>query len=169
MEVIKGHLLKKELSNIGIIKPDSPEPIQRHALACPALPLCGLAVTEAERILPEILDRINTQLSDLRIQKTLLFRMTGCPNGCARPYMAELALVGSGLDQYQLWLGGSPNLQRLAKPFIQRMPLTSLEETLKPLFISWKNSKKEISFGDHMNELGDQNIMELLSLKDKEP
>ena len=53
--------------------------------------------------------------------------MTGCPNGCTRPYMAELALVGSGQNKYQLWLGGSKNLQRLAKPFLQRMELIDLE------------------------------------------
>ena len=64
--------------------------------------------------------------------------MTGCPNGCARPYMAELALVGSGIDQYQLWLGGTPNLQRLAKPYLQRMSIDKLELTLKPLLKSWR-------------------------------
>ena len=76
--------------------------IEKHALACPALPLCGLAITEAERILPEILRRIESMLIDLEIKKTILFRMTGCPNGCSRPYMAELALVGSGSNQYQV-------------------------------------------------------------------
>ena len=68
--------------------------------------------------------------------------MTGCPNGCARPYMAELALVGSGVDQYQLWLGGTPNLQKLARPYIQRMPLEDFEEVIKPLLINWKKKGK---------------------------
>ena len=60
--------------------------------------------------------------------------------------MAELALVGSGVNQYQLWLGGTPNLQKLAKPFLQRMSLDKLEETIAPLFISWKKSQARRSF-----------------------
>ena len=56
-------------------------------------------MTEAERFLPELLERINNQLKILEINKSILIRVTGCPNGCARPYMAELALVGSGLNQ----------------------------------------------------------------------
>ena len=154
--------VKQDLKKMGFSHPEKPSPIRRHAIACPALPLCGLAITEAERSLPSILDRIEKQLSELKIGKTILIRMTGCPNGCARPYMAELALVGSGQNQYQVWLGGSPNLDRLAKPYIERMPLEKLEVTLEPLFQSWKNSKKDISFGDHINEKSDYLIEQLL-------
>ncbi len=77
--------------------------------------------------------------------------------------MAELALVGSGVNQYQLWLGGSPNLQRLAKPFLQKMHLDHLEKTLNPLFINWRDSKKSKSFGDYIYSLNDQEIVKLLS------
>ena len=155
--------VKHDISKLGIINPENPKALTRHALACPALPLCGLALTEAERTMPEILDRINTQLNELNINQSILIRVTGCPNGCARPYMAELALVGSGKNQYQLWLGGSNNLQRIAKPFIQRMKIDNLEKTIKPLFISWKKAGPNISFGDHMMSLGDQSINDLLS------
>merc|ERR1739841_68905 len=96
----KGEI-QKSLSKIGYENLENINEIQRHALACPALPLCGLAMTEAERFLPELLNRINNQLKKLNINKSILIRVTGCPNGCARPYMAELALVGSGLNQYQ--------------------------------------------------------------------
>jgi len=96
----KGEI-QKSLSKIGYENLENINEIQRHALACPALPLCGLAMTEAERILPDVLKRIENLLLDLKIQKTILFRMTGCPNGCTRPYMAELALVGSGQNKYQ--------------------------------------------------------------------
>ncbi|WP_052043117.1 MULTISPECIES: NADPH-dependent assimilatory sulfite reductase hemoprotein subunit [Prochlorococcus] len=156
--------IKDDLRRIGISSPESPEAISRHALACPALPLCGLAITEAERALPDILQRMKVLLKEIGINKTILIRMTGCPNGCSRPYMAELALVGSGADQYQLWLGGSPNLERLAKPFLQKMTLSSLEETITPLLISWKNSKANISFGDHLIQIGEQRIQGLLSV-----
>ncbi len=155
-----------ELEKLGISDPGSPPILERHALACPALPLCGLAMTEAERSLPEILNRIYLLLTKLGISKSILIRITGCPNGCARPYMAELALVGSGLNQYQLWLGGSPNLERLAKPYLQKMKITDLEETLIPLFKAWKR-KINLSFGDYVNQLDNQTIVELLSIEAK--
>ncbi len=154
--------VKRDLIALGIEHPEAPNKLQRHAIACPALPLCGLAITEAERVLPNILTRIEHLLDRLRIEKPLLIRMTGCPNGCARPYMAELALVGSGVNQYQLWLGGTPNLQALAKPYLQRMPLEKLEATLEPLFINWRDSQYSISFGEHIQNLGDQAVLKLL-------
>ena len=151
------------LKEIGYSNLNTINEIERHALACPALPLCGLAITEAERILPEILRRIESMLIDLDIKKTILFRMTGCPNGCSRPYMAELALVGSGLNQYQVWLGGSKNLERLAKPYIQRMSLDDLEKTIKPLLMAWRESHERKDFGDFINENDDSFIIDLLN------
>ena len=88
--------------------------------------------------------------------------MTGCPNGCARPYMAELGLVGNGVNQYQLWLGGTPNLQRLARPYLEKTSLNDLESTLEPLLLSWKAAGGRRSFGDHIEKLGDQAVSELL-------
>ncbi len=155
--------VKKALINIGFTNPGTPDPLARHAMACPALPLCGLAMTEAERFLPELLERINNQLKILEINKSILIRVTGCPNGCARPYMAELALVGSGLNQYQLWLGGSTNLKRLATPYLQKMPIEELEKTLKPLFLSWKDTGTSSSLGDHVTKLGSESVMSLLT------
>ncbi len=158
----KKNEIKKALITIGYKNLNDINEIQRHALACPALPLCGLAMTEAERILPQVLTRIEKLLNDLNIKKTLLFRMTGCPNGCTRPYMAELALVGSGQNKYQLWLGGSKNLQRLAKPYLQRMELEDLEKTIKPLLECWKKSSLELDFGDFINNQNDSLISNLI-------
>ncbi len=155
--------IKKALKKIGYDNLNDINEIQRHALACPALPLCGLAMTEAERILPEVLTRIENLLNDMNIEKTILFRMTGCPNGCTRPYMAELALVGSGQNKYQLWLGGSKNLQRLAKPYLQRMELDDLEKTIQPLLELWKKSSVEKDFGDFINNQNVSLISNLLS------
>ena len=155
--------IKKALKKIGYDNLNDINEIQRHALACPALPLCGLAMTEAERILPEVLNRIENLLADMNIEKTILFRMTGCPNGCTRPYMAELALVGSGQNKYQLWLGGSKNLQRLAKPYLQRMELDDLEKTIQPLLELWKKSSAKNDFGDFINNQKESFITKLLS------
>ncbi len=155
--------IKKALKKIGYDNLNDINEIQRHALACPALPLCGLAMTEAERILPEVLTRIENLLTDMNIEKTILFRMTGCPNGCTRPYMAELALVGSGQNKYQLWLGGSKNLQRLAKPYLQRMELDDLEKTIQPLLELWKKRSAKNDFGDFINNQKESFITNLLS------
>ena len=155
--------IKKALSKIGYSNLNKINEIQRHALACPALPLCGLAMTEAERILPSVITRIDDLIKSLNINKSILLRMTGCPNGCTRPYMAELALVGSGQNKYQLWLGGSKNLQRLAKPFLQRMELDDLEKTLKPLLIYWKEHDSKSDFGDFVDSQSESLIVNLLT------
>jgi len=161
--------VRHDLAALGFENPESITKLARHAIACPALPLCGLAITEAERSLPAILSRIDSQLRQLEIDKSILIRVTGCPNGCARPYMAELGLVGSGVDRYQLWLGGTPNLQRLAKPYLQRMPIDQLETTLEPLLLSWKEAGGRRSLGDHINKLGDQAVLALLSNAEQAP
>jgi sulfite reductase (ferredoxin) len=155
--------LRDALAELGITTPEEPSLLARHAIACPALPLCGLAVTEAERILPDVLDRLDAQLRRLEIGKSILVRMTGCPNGCARPYMAELGLVGDGVNQYQLWLGGTPNLQRLAEPYLERMPLERLETTLEPLLLGWKAAGGRRSFGDYVHKLGRDSVKTLLA------
>ncbi|WP_320667600.1 NADPH-dependent assimilatory sulfite reductase hemoprotein subunit [Prochlorococcus sp. MIT 1307] len=160
---IQKSSVKRGLEVLGIEYPEKVKRLEKHALACPALPLCGLAVTEAERALPGVLNRVEALLKEMDINKSILIRMTGCPNGCARPYMAELALVGSGVGDYQLWLGGTPDLERLAKPYLQRMPITELESTLRPLLKSWKNTGASISLGEHVRNLGDQAISSLLT------
>lgn len=68
---------------------------------------------------------------------TLVVRMTGCPNGCARPYMAEMGFVGDGPNSYQLWLGGAPNQTRLAEVFEERMKIQDLERAIEPALAFW--------------------------------
>jgi sulfite reductase (ferredoxin) len=77
--------------------------------------------------------------------------------------MAELALVGSGQNKYQLWLGGSKNLQRLAKPYLQRMELDDLEKTIQPLLELWKKRSAKNDFGDFINNQKESFITNLLS------
>ena len=155
--------VKDSLEKIGIKNPDNPSIISRHAIACPALPLCGLAITEAERYLPKLIKRIEDLLKRLDIQRSILIRVTGCPNGCARPYMAEIGLVGSGVNQYQLWLGGTPNLKKLAKPYLHKLQLSDLEAAIQPLLLDWKSSGGESSFGEHIGSKKDQSVMDLIS------
>jgi len=156
--------LRQALAELGFEAPEAPALLARHAIACPALPTCGLAITESERILPSVLERLDVLMNRLEIDKAVLVRMTGCPNGCARPYMAEIGLVGSGVEQYQLWLGGSPHLTRLARPFLEKMPLQDLERTLEPLLSAWKSEGGRRSFGDFVDRSGDERVRELLGV-----
>ena len=101
------------------------DPLDRLSMACPALPLCGLAIAEAERGLPDLTKRLRALMSSLGFADTEApkVRVTGCPNGCTRPYMGEIGFVGDGPNSYQLWLGGSPNQTRLAEPYMDRMKI----------------------------------------------
>ncbi|MEH2114240.1 sulfite reductase, ferredoxin dependent [Nostoc sp.] len=142
--------------------PSKIEPLVRYAMACPALPTCGLAITESERAIPGILERVRVLLDKLGLQKEhFVVRMTGCPNGCARPYLAELAFVGSAPESYQLWLGGSPNQTRLAQPYTEKLHHNDLESFLEPIFVYFKKSRKsKESFGDFCDRVGFDAIRE---------
>ena len=79
------------------------DPLTRLSIACPALPMCGLAINEAERVMPTYVERMRALMDKLDLSsEEIMIRITGCPNGCARPYMAELAFVGDGPKSYVL-------------------------------------------------------------------
>jgi len=134
------------------------DPIEVSSMACPALPLCGLAIAEAERGLPDINARMRAVLDKLGFAKTETFvvRMTGCPNGCARPYNAELGFVGDGPNSYQIWLGGSPGATRLAEEYAGRVKVKDLETFLEPLFALFKAQRRgaDETFGDFCARVG---------------
>jgi sulfite reductase (ferredoxin) len=136
--------------------PTAIDPLVRYSMACPALPTCGLATTESERVIPGILDRIRALLNKLGMEEEhFVVRMTGCPNGCARPYMAELGFVGILPETYQLWLGGSPDQTRLAKTYVEKLNIKDLETSLEPIFVFFKKSRQgEESFGDFCDRVG---------------
>ena len=73
------------------------------------------------------------------------------------------------IEQYQLWLGGTPNLQTLAKPYLQRMPIDKLEKTLEPLLVSWKTNGKRTSFGSYIQKIGDHTVLSLLAEGEQAP
>jgi sulfite reductase (NADPH) hemoprotein beta-component len=120
------------------------------SMACPALPTCGLALAESERVLPDILTRIEVLLGELSLQnEELIIRMTGCPNGCARPYMAEIALVGKSPNKYQLYLGGnegSTRLNRLYKDTVKGEELIPELRALLQRFVQQRQPGER--FGD---------------------
>ena len=144
----------------GIKPVEEVDPLNRLAMACPALPLCGLAQTEAERLMPSYLQRIRAVLNKMNLSdEEILIRMTGCPNGCARPYMAELAFVGDGPKSYQVWLGGSPVLTRTAYPFMAKMDVDDLETTLEPILAMFIQQRQPYeAFGDFCHRVGSEAI-----------
>ncbi|BAI88563.1 sulfite reductase, ferredoxin dependent [Arthrospira platensis NCB002] len=153
------------LKEHGVLPETEIDPLVRYAMACPAFPTCGLAIAESERAIPSILDRIRVLLDKVGLeQEHFVVRMTGCPNGCARPYMAELGFVGSAPDTYQVWLGGSPNQTRLAEPFMERLALCDLEAVLEPIFVGFKqNRQPSESFGDFCHRVGLDSIRTFVS------
>lgn len=152
--------IEKILRRSGIKPLESVDPLNRLSMACPALPLCGLAQTEAERQMPNYLVRMRALLHKMNIDdEEILIRMTGCPNGCARPYMAELAFVGDGPKSYQVWLGGSPVLTRTAYPFMSKMDVDALEETLEPILAMFIQQRQQFeAFGDFCHRAGAEAI-----------
>ena len=167
----KPHL-EKTLQDHGVVtNPNDVDQILRYSMACPALPTCGLAITESERALPGVLDRIRNLLQKLGMaDQEMVIRMTGCPNGCARPYMAELGFVGDTPQTYQLWLGGTPNQTDLARPFMDRMPIDQLEDHIEPIFAFYKTKRKKAeSFGEFCNRVGLEAIREFASNYDPQP
>ena len=145
------------LNAVGLKDVKEWDPLEAGSMACPALPLCGLAIAEAERALPDINIRIRSVLDRLGFDKNESFvvRMTGCPNGCARPYNAELGFVGDGPNSYQIWLGGSPSGTRLAETYQGRVKVKDLETFLEPLFAAFKGKRRgSESFGDFCARIG---------------
>jgi len=134
----------------------SPAPLFDRALACVALPLCGLAITEAERALPELLDLIQSQLEDHGLaDRAPVFRVAGCANGCSRPYAAEFALVGQTPGKYALYLGGNIEGTRLAQEVVQKVSTEALGPFLDQLFSLWKSEGQPGEpLGNFSNRLG---------------
>jgi len=155
--------IEQILNQHGVqITPEGIEPLVRYSMACPALPTCGLAITESERAIPGITVRIRALLDKLGLKdEHFVIRMTGCPNGCARPYMAELGFVGSAPGKYQMWLGGSPDQTRLARAYIEKLPIEELESFLEPMFMQFKQQRElGESFGDFCDRVGFDAIRE---------
>ena len=125
-------------------------PLRLNALACVALPTCGLAMAEAERYLPTIVTRLEERLAAHGLQdEKILLRITGCPNGCARPYLAEIALVGKAPGRYNLHLGGDVRGQRLNRLYRENIDEAGVLGALEPLFAAYARERHPgEGFGD---------------------
>ncbi len=117
---------------------------RRYSMACPALPTCGLAITESERAMPGVVDRFEAELERLGVADVpLTLRMTGCPNGCARPYTADIAFVGRKPgEQYNVYVGGGLNGDRVADLFAEDVPVADLVGIVRPLLERWVRERR---------------------------
>jgi sulfite reductase (NADPH) hemoprotein beta-component len=127
--------ITKILAEHGVPVENQGSAIARASIACPALPTCGLALAESERAIPEVLARIEALLAEVGLKdEEIIIRMTGCPNGCARPLMAELAFVGRAPGKYQLYLGGNAASTRLGRLYKESVKTEDFANELRPLF-----------------------------------
>jgi len=130
--------------------------VRRYAMACPALPTCGLALAEAERALPAVVRQIEADLDALGMaDEPLSVRMTGCPNGCARPHMGDIGIVGRTKDVYNIYLGGDWSNTRMNTLYAASVHLKDLAATVRPLLVLWRDERvPEETFGDFCYRVG---------------
>ena len=127
-----------------------PSGLRRNAVACVALPTCGLALAESERYLPDLLDALDARLTAHGLSRDdIVIRMTGCPNGCARPYLAEIGLVGKGPGRYNLYLGAAFDGSRLSKLYAEDVDHAAIIRELDPLFAAYAAERKA---GEHFGD-----------------
>ena len=143
-------LVERILADHGVTADAMLSPVRRWSMACPALPTCGLALAEAERALPDVISELERELETLGVSDAALtVRMTGCPNGCARPYTADLAFVGRSLNKYAVFVGGSMLGTRLGTQYADLVPRDRLVATVRPLFERFRDERLEGErFGD---------------------
>ncbi len=145
--------------------------LRRYSIACPAFPTCGLSITEAERALPGIIDELEVEMAKLGIQHDRIsVHMTGCPNGCARPYTPDIGLVGKqagvgwALGKYTIYLGGNAQGTRLAYIFKDAVPQAEVPSTLAKALSFYKaNRQNGESFGDFCHRRGQAELQSIVS------
>lgn len=149
--------------NYGVALPGQIPLAVQNAMACPALPTCGLAITEAERVMPELIREIDAVLGRLELHHGPIphVRMTGCPNGCARPYSAEVGLVGRSLNSYTIYLGGSPVGTRLGQVYLDHVKREEITSRLEPVLAAYKRERQQgEALGDYCDRVGVETLKE---------
>jgi sulfite reductase (ferredoxin) len=156
--------LEHMLEEYGNVRPNRISPVRKYSMACPAVPTCGLAISEAERALPAILDELEGMLAELGLEReTLGIRMTGCPNGCVRPYQSDIGIVGRSGDKYVLYVGGRLHGDRMNFQLKDLVPRGEIAATLEPLLRHFKEERRPgESFGDYCHRLGPDHARALL-------
>ena len=142
--------LEETLRRHGVKLSEEISNVRRWSMACVAFPTCGLAVTESERALPGMIDQLEVELAKLGLaRENFTLRMTGCPNGCARPYNCDIGLVGKTAGKYTVFVGGRLLGDRLNFLYKDLVPAEEVVSTLVPLFVYFKHERLDSeTFGD---------------------
>ena len=153
------------LTEYGMKKAEQLTLLRRYSIACPAFPTCGLSITESERALPGVIDVLEQEVARLGLQsEKIAVHMTGCPNGCARPYTPDIGLVGRAVGKYTMFLGGNAEGTRLGFIYKDMVPLEEITPTLSPLLLAYKTQRHDSeSFGDFCHRQGLENLESLAS------
>ncbi len=148
--------IEQTLKAHGVKLPEQISPTRQHALACPAIPTCGLALSESERSMPALLDELESALAELGLANEMIgVRMTGCPNGCARPYQSDIGLVGRAGVKYSVFVGGSYLGERLNYLLKDLVPRDQIVDLLRPLLAKFAADRQgSETFGDYCQRIG---------------
>jgi sulfite reductase (ferredoxin) len=146
----------------GVRPPEEMSPVRQHSMACPAIPTCGLALAESERVMPDLLNRLEKELCRLGLgDEKLSVRMTGCPNGCARPYQSDIGIVGRSGDKYTIFVGGHILGTRLNFMLRDLVPFQEIVPMLVPLLDRFRHERTpEESFGDFCHRVGQASLQD---------
>lgn len=144
------------LRSHGVVWGEEYSNLLRYSMACPAMPTCGLAIAESERVFPEVIRNLETVINRLGLEdEKIAIRMTGCPNGCARPFVADVGFVGQSLNKYAIYLGGDPSGTRLNTLYKELVPLEELVSEITPVLEKYKQGRiNGESFGDYLERTG---------------
>ena len=153
--------LKTELKRYGIKTEKEYSPLRTSSMACPALPTCGLALAEAERYLPSLIDELEKRGYG---NKDIKMRMSGCPNSCSRPPVAEIGIIGTSPHKYNIYLGGNYEGTRLNKLFEENADDSMLADRISSLIDLYNHMKnKDERFGDFCDRTGIETIKSMIN------
>jgi sulfite reductase (ferredoxin) len=152
--------VEQRLRDHGVALASDVSHLRRLAIACPALPTCGQALGEAERVLPALVDELEKVMTDAGAgDAPVRVNMTGCPNGCARPYTAEIGIVGRTKKTYDIYVGGSPTGDRLGERIRADVPLDQIAGVLQPILANYAPAASAgPAFGDWAADVGRSTI-----------
>ncbi|CAL26974.1 NADPH-dependent assimilatory sulfite reductase hemoprotein subunit [Staphylococcus carnosus] len=148
--------IQKIIDNYGLTDGKNYSGLRRNSMACVAFPTCGLAMAESERYLPSLVGKIEDLLDEFGLsEEEITIRMTGCPNGCARPALAEISFIGKAPGKYNFYLGGSFKGDRLNKLYKENIGEKEILESLRPILEQYsKEREKGEHFGDFVVRKG---------------
>jgi sulfite reductase (ferredoxin) len=151
------------LAEHGIATVESIPAAIRNSMACPAIPTCGLAVAEAERVLPGLIRQLATLLDEVGLaDERISFRMSGCPNGCSRPYLGDVGFVGTTLGKYDVMLAGDFDGTRLNRVFAPNVPIAEIPALLRPILATFRTDRQPgEGFGNWVERVGFESLRQV--------